>query len=123
MCHRETVRRGGVFCGSLALFCAVTILGTLALGAIPCSAEEGHGFEVRGEVLEAGGNVSAGGAFAVTGERVIAGNGIDGGEFALVPQVGTQAKATGGCPCQQEAVFDDGFESGGLGAWSSSVGN
>ena len=93
------------------------------LGAAPCQADQsskGSGFEVAGEILKQGMNVSAGGSFQIVGRKVELTSGPEGREFTL-SSIATKAHmSSSGCPCQ--AIFSDGFESGNFSAWSSSVG-
>jgi len=107
-----------------ARWTGVALVWALLLGAIPCAADglsTGDGFEVEGKVPEQGANLSAGGLFWVQGKQVLPTNGLDSREFTLDPRETKQETKSGGCPCQ--GIFADGFESGGLSAWSSSVGS
>jgi hypothetical protein len=103
----------GVACAALVLGC------TVLLGSIPCSAEgqsDSGGFRVRGQLLQPGDNLSAGGSFEVEGRSVLPSNGTGAREFTLEPAKSKRGEGSAGCPCQ--GLFADGFESGDSGAWS-----
>ena len=90
---------------------------------MPCAATEvskGDGFELRRRVVEPVANVSVGGGFTLAGFSADPLSGLKGADFALGRAREKALRQTGGCPCQ--AIFEDGFESGDLGAWNSSVG-
>lgn len=101
----------------VVLLLGALLLGSAAFGAEPASV--GNGFQIRGERLEPGENVSAGGSFAVGGTSVRPSNGIGDREFTLEPTAPKHGTTSGACPCQ--GLFGDGFESGDLGAWSAVV--
>ena len=101
----------------------IVLVWALLMSAVLCAADglsTGDAFEVSGKIPDPGANLSVGGSFQVQGKQALPTNGLGNREFTLDPRGTKQEKSSGGCPCQ--GLFADGFETGDLSAWSSSVG-
>jgi len=104
----------------VATFLLAALVASAGL-VVAGGAGESEDFQVTGQPLWQGDNLSAGGAFGVEGKSVLPSAGIGGREFTLGSGRLKSTTTTSGCPCQ--GLFADDFESGDLSAWSASSGS
>lgn len=121
MKHKNLVSTGGAEFGRHLVWGLLVLPILFSSALIAGDVPQGNGFELNGAVLGQAATTSSGGAFQVKSRQVIPGE--ESEEFTLRKgKSGNETNATG-CPCQDDALFADGFESGSIDAWSSSVGN
>lgn len=104
----------------VATFLLTALVASTSL-VVADGAGESEDFQVTGQPLWQGDNISAGGAFGVEGKSVLPSAGIGSREYTLGSGRPKSTSTTNGCPCQ--GLFGDDFESGDLSAWSASSGS